>query len=67
MLFPLGWIVFSVASWRAKVYSRGASVLVIVGVLLIPFLPIVANLLLGAGWGWMGYSIWATAGAGEAG
>ena len=67
VLFPLGWIMFSVAAWRAKVYSRWASVLVIVGVLLIPFLPIVANILLGAGWGWMGYSIWATASVGEAG
>ncbi len=65
ILFPLGWIVFCVAALRSKVFSRRSGFLVIVGVLLIPFLPIVANLLLSAGWGWMGYSVWATASAGE--
>ena len=67
ILFPLGWIVFCVASLRAKVYSRWASFLIIVGVLLIPFIPIVANLFLGAGWGWMGYSLWLAARVDEAG
>jgi uncharacterized membrane protein YciS (DUF1049 family) len=65
ILFPLGWILFSVATLRSKVFSRWSGVLVIVGVLLIPFLPIIANLLLGAGWSWMGYSVWATARTGE--
>ena len=57
ILFPLGWILWCAAALRAKVYSRWASILVIIGVLLIPFLPIVANIALGTGWGWMGYGL----------
>jgi len=67
ILFPVGWILFGLASLRAKVYSRWASLLVIAGIVLFLFVPIVANVLLGAGWAWMGYSVWATTSAGGAG
>ena len=58
ILFPLGWILYSLASIRAKIYPLLAGISLIVGVLLIPFVPIGANLLLGAGWAWMGYEVW---------
>lgn len=58
ILYPLGWILFSAASARAGVFSRWACGLVIAGVLLIPFLPLLANALFGVGLVWMGYRVW---------
>jgi hypothetical protein len=66
ILFALGWLLFGVASLRARVFPRWAGVLLIVGAILgfavdlLPFeLPIPLDLLvLGAGLIWMGYALW---------
>ena len=59
-LFPLGWILFGVASLLAKVFSRWAVLLVMIGLLLVPFIPIAPAALVGAGLVWMGYAVWTT-------
>ncbi len=66
ILFTLGWLLFGVASLRARVFPRWASVLLIIGAILsfivdmLPFdMPIPLDLLvLGTGLAWMGYTLW---------
>jgi hypothetical protein len=61
-LFAAGWLLFGVASLRAKVLPRGAAILLIIGAVLffvsqfldLPFW----SLLLGAALAWIGYDLW---------
>jgi len=68
MLFTLGWLLFGLASLRAKVLPRGAAVLLMVGavvafVLPLPFLELpLSVVVLGAALAWMGYAVWTGAG-----
>ncbi len=55
--FAAGWFLFSIASLRARVYSRWAGVLVLVGIVLMSVIPTLAFLLLAVGWDWMGYTV----------
>jgi hypothetical protein len=59
-LFPVGWILFGVASLTARVFSWWAVLMVIVGLLLFPFVPVAPGALVGAGLIWMGYAVWRT-------
>lgn len=63
LLYILGWMLFGVASLRAKVFPRLAAALLVVGIVLDPItvaagIPIVAEAVLGVGMGWMGYIVW---------
>ena len=66
ILFALGWLLFGVASLRARVFPRWASLLLIIGTILsfvvdmLPFsIPIPLDLLvLGTGLIWLGYTLW---------
>jgi hypothetical protein len=68
ILFSLGWLIFGVASLRARVYPILASVLLIVGAVigylieLLPFqIPIpVDTLLMAIAIAWMGWIVWTT-------
>jgi uncharacterized membrane protein len=57
-LFPAGWVLFGVASLIANSFPRWAILLVMVGLLGIPFIPTVASLVAGIGLVWLGYSLW---------
>jgi hypothetical protein len=61
-LFALGWLLFGLASLRARVLPRGAAVLVIVGSLLSFILTSLDlplwSVVLGAALVWMGYALW---------
>ena len=55
-LFALGWVLFGIASFRARVFPRWASIVLIIGGLLgyqAGFPPFLIVLALGVGW--MGY------------
>ncbi len=62
LLFALGWLLFGLASLRAAVLARGASILLMVGALWfvagglgeLPF----AGVLYGAAMAWMGFALW---------
>ncbi len=62
LLFALGWLLFGLASLRAGVLARGASILLMVGALWfvagglgeLPF----AGVLYGAAMAWMGFALW---------
>jgi len=65
-LLALGWLLFGLASLRARVLPRGAAVLLMVGaalffVILILELP-ASTLVLGVALAWMGYALWTGAG-----
>ena len=64
--FSLGWIALAVVTFRARMLSRSAAVLVIAGFFAIPLLhpvlpgvwgAIVGSSVLGGGWVWLGYEI----------
>jgi len=64
VLFALGWLLFGLASLRARVLPRGAAVLLMVGAVLtfsfvleFPFSIVV----FGAALAWMGYALWSGA------
>ncbi len=55
--FALGWLLFGVATFRARVYPRAAAVLLTIGaaITILPFLPDVV--VLGAAVAWLGSSL----------
>jgi len=65
LLFPLGWILFGVGSFRANVLPRWAFIATAVGAILItlseemsPVLLPIGGVALGAGLVWMGSGLW---------
>jgi hypothetical protein len=63
LLYLPGWVLFGVASLRAKVFPGLAAVLLVIGVVLDPItvavrIPVLAAAVLGVGMGWMGYIVW---------
>lgn len=57
MLQSLGLILFAIASFRARVYSRPAAVAIVLGaVLMIPQVPL-ANVVMVGGLAWMGFEL----------
>jgi hypothetical protein len=67
-LFALGWLLFGLASLRARVHPLGATWLMIVGALLFIIISMLEvpfeSIVLGAALAWMGYAQWS--GTGEA-
>ncbi len=67
VLFALGWLLFGLASLRARALPRGAAVLLIVGALLSFVLTSLDlplwSVVLGAAVIWMGYALWSGTGA----
>jgi hypothetical protein len=61
-LFALGWLLFGLASLRARVLPRSASVLLIVGSILFIIISLLEfpfeSVVLGAALAWMGYAQW---------
>ena len=66
LLFALGWLLFGLASLRARVLPRGASILMMVGAVLffaMLFLELPGStVVLGVALAWMGYALWTGAG-----
>lgn len=67
ILFSLGWLLFGLVSWRGGVFPRGASLLLMLGALLVFLLFLALQLPLGlvpfgAALVWLGYVVWADAG-----
>lgn len=66
LLFALGWLLFGLASLRARVLPRGASILMMVGAVLffaMLFLELPGStVVFGVALAWMGYVLWAGAG-----
>ena len=65
ILFALGWLLFGFASLQARVVNRGATILLIIGsmLLFVGFLmefPIGTTIIFDAAVAWMGYSLWST-------
>jgi hypothetical membrane protein len=63
ILFALGWLLFGFASLQARVLNRGASILLIVGsvLLFVGFLmelPVGTTIIFDAAVAWMGYTLW---------
>jgi hypothetical protein len=65
-LFALGWLLFGLASLRARVLPRGAAVLLMVGAVLFFVLLLLEfpawTVVLGAALAWMGYALWSGTG-----
>lgn len=66
-VYLAGWVLFGVASLRAKVFPGPAAVLLILGTVLGPItvavrIPVLAEVVLGVGMGWMGYNLWSEKG-----
>ncbi len=65
--FVLGWMLFGVAAWRARVYPRAAALLVILGsplalgTLLVVGFP--TGVFFSAAVAWLGYTLWSEKGA----
>jgi hypothetical protein len=54
-LFPLGWYVFGVTAWRARVYSRAAAMVLMVGALL-ALIPVpLSGIVLDVAVAWLGF------------
>ncbi len=66
LLFALGWLLFGLASLRARVLPRGSSILLMVGAVLffaMLFLELPGStVVFGVALTWMGYALWAGAG-----
>lgn len=66
LLFALGWLLFGLASLRARVLPRGAGVMLIIGAILFPVLGALslplAGLVFGLAVAWMGLALWSGAG-----
>lgn len=66
-LFAVGWLLFGVASLRAKVFPRGAAILLIVGAVLFFVLQMFDlpfwSVLLGIALAWIGYALWSSSAA----
>jgi hypothetical protein len=63
LLFALGWLLFGVATLRARVFPRAAAVLLIIGAVLIA-VPLPARaLVLGVALAWLGFVLFAGGGA----
>ena len=62
VLFALGWLLFGLASLRARVLPRGAAVLLMVGAVLLFILLLLeapgSGVVFGAALAWMGYALW---------
>ena len=55
VFLPLGWLLFGVASFRARIYSRAAAILLMVGAV-IAGLPIpLTEIVLYVGVAWLGF------------
>jgi hypothetical protein len=55
VLFPIGWYVFGVNAWRARVYSRAAAMVLMVGALL-ALIPVpLSGIVLDAAVAWLGF------------
>jgi hypothetical protein len=67
-LFALGWLLFGLASLRARVLPRGAALLLMVGAVLFFVVSSLefpgSTIVMGAALVWMGYALWS--GTGEA-
>lgn len=64
-LAGIGWVLFGLASLIAKMLPRTALIMMITGMLLLPFIPAVPALLAGAGFVWLGYFLRQRADAGQ--
>jgi hypothetical protein len=63
VFLPLGWLLFGVASYRARIYPRGATILLMVGAV-IAALPIpLTEIVLYVGVVWMGFTLFTGIGA----
>lgn len=66
LLLALGWLLFGLASLRARVLPRGSSILMMVGAVLffaMLFLELPGStVVFGVALAWMGYALWAGAG-----
>lgn len=63
--YLIGWVLFGIASLRAKVFPSLSVWLLILGVVLNPVtvsmgIPVLSEVVLGIGLGWMGYNLWTT-------
>jgi hypothetical protein len=56
-LFALGWLLFGVSTFRARVNPRRAAVLLIVGVVLVVLRPPIASVVFDAAVAWLGFSL----------
>ena len=65
MLFSLGWFLFGLASLRARVLSRGAAILLLIGAplpIVLGFLNVpLGGTVFGVALAWMGYELWSGA------
>ena len=64
-LAGIGWVLFGIASLVAKMLPRTALVMMVTGMLLLPFTPAVPALLAGAGFVWLGYFLRQRSDAGQ--
>lgn len=63
LVFPVGWLLFGIATLRARVYSHAATILLIIGAI-ITFVPVpLATIVLGAAVAWLGLSLLTARGA----
>lgn len=65
VLFALGWLLFGLASLRARVLPRGSAVLLMIGAvlfLLAGFFLELFGVVFGVALAWMGYALWSGAG-----
>lgn len=57
MVFPVGWLLFGIATFRARVYPRVAAILLVIGAV-ITFVPVpLTTTVLGAAVAWLGLSL----------
>ncbi len=56
-LAGVGWVLFGIASLLAKMLPRTALLMMMIGMLLLPFIPAVPAFLAGAGFIWLGYCL----------
>lgn len=63
-LFAAGWVLFGVASLQARIFPRGAAVLLIIGAALFFWVQLLDlpfwSVLLGVALVWIGYSLWSS-------
>jgi hypothetical protein len=57
ILLPLGWVLFGLASLRAKVFPIWSWIFVLIGITVTPIIPVIGYVVSGIGWSWIGYSL----------
>jgi hypothetical protein len=54
LLYMLGWVLFGIVAFRARIFPRLAAVMLVLGSVLVPVTGPLSGIVFGAGLGWMG-------------